>query len=618
MKFARFKNNKIYLRMLVVKQFLRVMKVRPIHIVIPVILSSIVAGLEGVSLGLMVPLAKGIVGNNYDFIKDIPMFRNIFHYFPSFAHFVTTGLSKNKSMFLFMVGGIFFVVIIKNIIAYVNSVIFAYWHTRFKNNIYKFIFNRFISFGKLFFDRTNQGYLNLVLAYSENMMELLKICERTINNFFILVVYFIIMLFISSELTIVTIALFPILHLSLRTIIGKIEKTAPKRTSAQVELSKKVFNILSCIPLFKAYSKEEETKKTYADINEKIRDLDFKCESITALVQPIQELIITGALLMMICVVALLLAQDKKPAEISKFVIFFYAARRSLPFFNIFNEMKLTLAQAKPPMKEITKILSDQDKFFIMDGEKEFKGLQDGILFNHLNFSYLKDTQVLKDVNFFIERGKVTAIVGPTGSGKTTLISLLVRFYDCPPNSILLNHTDIREFTLKSVRSHIALMSQDILLINDTIKNNVIFGLDKNIDIGQLVEITKKAKLYDFIMGLPNGFDTDIGDRGVKLSGGEKQRLAIARSLLKGSEIIILDEATSSLDSETEKYIQEAINYAMEGRTAIVIAHRLSTIKSADKIVVLESGRVLEEGNLGDLLGKKGRFYEYWQAQKFY
>ena len=315
---------------------------------------------------------------------------------------------------------------------------------------------------------------------------------------------------------------------------------------------------------------------------------------------------------------ALLLARDNKPAEISVFVVFFYAARRSLPFFNIINDLRFVMAEVKPPIKELSKILDDQDKFFVVDGKKEFKGLERDISFSHLNFSYLKDVQILKDINLSVEKGKVTAIVGPTGSGKTTLISLLVRFYDCPPDSIFLDGVDIKEFTLKSVRSHIALMGQEILLINDTIKNNIIFGLDNEISAEQLVDVTKKARLYDFVMRLPKGFDTEIGDKGVKLSGGEKQRVAIARSLLKGSEIMILDEATSSLDSTTEKLIQEAIDQAVQGRTAIVIAHRLSTIKSVDKIVVIDNGIIVEEGTLETLLEKRGKFYEYWHAQKFY
>jgi subfamily B ATP-binding cassette protein MsbA len=163
-----------------------------------------------------------------------------------------------------------------------------------------------------------------------------------------------------------------------------------------------------------------------------------------------------------------------------------------------------------------------------------------------------------------------------------------------------------------------ALVGQDTFLFNDTFKNNITYGLDREITQEELIDIAHKARLYDFIMQLPDKFDTYVGDRGVKLSGGEKQRVAIARALLKDAEILILDEATSSLDSKTEKLIQEAIDEAIKDRTAIVIAHRLSTIKNADKIIVIENGKFVEEGNLSELLDKREKFYEYWQEQKFY
>jgi subfamily B ATP-binding cassette protein MsbA len=163
-----------------------------------------------------------------------------------------------------------------------------------------------------------------------------------------------------------------------------------------------------------------------------------------------------------------------------------------------------------------------------------------------------------------------------------------------------------------------ALVGQDTFLFNDTFKNNITYGLDREITQEELIDIAHKARLYDFIMQLPDKFDTYVGDRGVKLSGGEKQRVAIARALLKDAEILILDEATSSLDSKTEKLIQEAIDEAIKDRTAIVIAHRLSTIKNADKIIVIENGKFVEEGSLSELLDKKDKFYEYWQEQKFY
>ena len=193
---------------------------------------------------------------------------------------------------------------------------------------------------------------------------------------------------------------------------------------------------------------------------------------------------------------------------------------------------------------------------------------------------------------------------------------MLMRYYGCPASSILLDGEDIRSFTLDSYLSHTALVSQETLLLHASLRNNITYGLH-NVSEKDLRSAVERARLGSFVEALPEGLETLIGDRGVKLSGGEKQRVSIARALLKGSDILILDEATSSLDTKTEKLIQEAIDEAVRGRTSIVIAHRLSTIKHADKIVVIEDGRFQEEGTLEELLGKKEAFFQLWEQQKF-
>ncbi len=263
-------------------------------------------------------------------------------------------------------------------------------------------------------------------------------------------------------------------------------------------------------------------------------------------------------------------------------------------------------------------MLTDEDKFIVPHGNIDFQGLKERIQFNRLNFSYYKDRQILFDVSFSVEKGKMVAIVGSTGAGKTTLVNLLLRFYDCPPNAILLDGVDVRDFTIKSLLDQSTYVSQETLLFSDTLKANIIYGLKEVPGEEVIIDALKKSRLYDFVASLPQGLDTYIGDRGVKLSGGEKQRVAIARVILRNAPILILDEATSSLDSKTERLIQEAIDEAVKNKTVVVIAHRLSTVKNADKIVVIENGRFIEEGSLEQLIGKKGKFYEYWEEQKFY
>ncbi|HLD09435.1 MAG TPA: ATP-binding cassette domain-containing protein, partial [Methylophilaceae bacterium] len=259
----------------------------------------------------------------------------------------------------------------------------------------------------------------------------------------------------------------------------------------------------------------------------------------------------------------------------------------------------------------------DEGKFFVPDGSKEFRGLKRAIEFKNVTFTYPSGREVLHAVSFRVRAGSMTALVGPTGAGKSTIINLLMRLYDSAPDSILIDAVDIREFSLASLRAHVALVSQDTQLFNDTLARNITYGLEQ-VPEEKLTAAVRAARLEEFVARLPKGLGTEIGDRGVQLSGGEKQRVSIARALLKDADILILDEATSALDSKTERLVQEAIDEAVAGRTSIVIAHRLSTIQHADHIVVLDEGRVVEQGSLNELLKRRGVFHGLWEAQKFY
>jgi subfamily B ATP-binding cassette protein MsbA len=208
----------------------------------------------------------------------------------------------------------------------------------------------------------------------------------------------------------------------------------------------------------------------------------------------------------------------------------------------------------------------------------------------------------------------VLAIVGPSGAGKSSLVDLIPRFYDVTEGSILIDDIDIRKITLKSLRSFIGIVTQETILFNDTVKNNIAYGL-KDFSPEKITEAAKAANAHNFILELKSGYDTVIGERGAKISGGERQRLAIARALLKNPPILILDEATSSLDTESELLVQQAIERLMKGRTSIVIAHRLSTVQNANKIIVISDGEIVEEGNHKDLLSKRGLYYKLYNMQ---
>jgi subfamily B ATP-binding cassette protein MsbA len=231
------------------------------------------------------------------------------------------------------------------------------------------------------------------------------------------------------------------------------------------------------------------------------------------------------------------------------------------------------------------------------------------IAFRDVSFHYQEGDPVLAQISLTIRKGEVVAIVGPSGAGKSTLVDLVPRFYDPTGGSIAIDGVDLRDVELKSLRELIGIVTQETILFNDTVRNNIAYGLD-DCSLEKVIDAARAANAHNFIQEMPNGYESLIGERGVKISGGERQRLALARAILKNPPILILDEATSALDTESEILVQEAIERLMAGRTSIVIAHRLSTVQHADRIVVLESGRLVETGKHASLLRKHGGLYK--------
>lgn len=276
-----------------------------------------------------------------------------------------------------------------------------------------------------------------------------------------------------------------------------------------------------------------------------------------------------------------------------------------------------TLQKGMGAMQRIDRILDAKDEIPEAINPVQKNSFDHDIVFNNVSFAYnnYDNEPILSDIYMQVKKGNLVALVGPSGAGKTTLADLLPRFYDVVKGQIEIDGIDIRQFSKKSLRNLMGVVTQEAILFNDTIKNNISFGCDATEK--EIIEAAKVANAHDFIMQMPKGYETNIGDRGMNLSGGQRQRLTIARAVLKNPPILILDEATSALDSESEKLVQEALNKLMRNRTSIVIAHRLSTIQFADEIVVMEKGRIVEKGNHISLMSKNGLYKKLVELQAF-
>ncbi len=245
---------------------------------------------------------------------------------------------------------------------------------------------------------------------------------------------------------------------------------------------------------------------------------------------------------------------------------------------------------------------------------KELENVKGEIVLNNVSFNYTDEENVLDDISLTIESGKTIALVGPSGGGKTTICSLIPRFYDVTKGSITLDGINIKDIKQKSLRQNIGIVQQDVYMFYGTIRDNIAYGKSDATE-DEIIEAAKRANIHDFIVGLPDGYDTFVGERGTRLSGGQKQRISIARVFLKNPPILILDEATSALDNESERYIQHSLEQLSQGRTTLVIAHRLSTIRNADKIYVIEDGKIKESGSHDNLLKENGLYAKYYNMQ---
>jgi subfamily B ATP-binding cassette protein MsbA len=276
-----------------------------------------------------------------------------------------------------------------------------------------------------------------------------------------------------------------------------------------------------------------------------------------------------------------------------------------------------TLQKGLGAMQRIDKIINARDEIMEIAGAEEIKNFNSDIEFDKVNFSYnnFDNEPVVNEVSLTVKKGDMIALVGPSGAGKSTLADLLPRFYDVNAGQIRIDGKDIRNYKKKDLRSLMGVVTQEAILFNDTIANNIAFGF--NATQADIIDAAKIANAHEFIMQMPKAYDTVIGDRGMNLSGGQRQRLTIARAILKNPPILILDEATSALDSESEKLVQDALNKLMRNRTSIVIAHRLSTIQYADEIVVMEKGAIVEKGNHISLMAKNGLYKKLVELQAF-
>jgi subfamily B ATP-binding cassette protein MsbA len=372
---------------------------------------------------------------------------------------------------------------------------------------------------------------------------------------------------------------------------------------------------LSGMRIIKAFNGEKKMIRKFSEINEEFTDTITRVYRRRFLASPMSEFLGTVVMMVLMYLGGTIVLKQTSPLDPEAFIAYLIVFSQIITPAKAFSTGYYNIQKGMAAFERVEQILETEIRIKDAANAVPVKDFETMIEYRDVSFAYNTEP-VLKHINLKIEKGKTLAIVGKSGSGKSTLVDLLPRFIDPQEGGILINGRDIKTYRIADLRNLMGIVSQQSILFNDTFYNNIAFGVDE-IEEEKVIAAAKIANAHEFIMETPNGYQSNVGDAGSKLSGGQRQRISIARALLKNPPILILDEATSSLDTESEKYVQEAIENLMMNRTSIVIAHRLSTVKHADEIVVIEEGRIDERGTHGDLLRKKGLYAKYHMLQMF-
>lgn len=426
--------------------------------------------------------------------------------------------------------------------------------------------------------------------------------------------YMTLMIGISWQLSLFAIIFLPIVGLLIGRIVKRLRHPAKRGQERMADLVSVTEESLSGMKIVKGYNATNFIIDKFKKINADMSRLFISMARSQQLASPMSEFLgITAVAVILVFGGSLV---EKGLVSGAGFIAFVAAFSQITRPLRSFIDQFANINQGVAAGERIFTLIDAENEVKDKEDAKEFEGLKDSIELRNVEFSYEDDRKIINGVNIKIKRGQTVALVGPSGGGKSTLSELIPRFYDVDSGEVLFDGISVKDYKQESLRAKMSIVSQETVLFNDSIEGNILMGRPTATH-EEVVEASKIANAHGFIMESPEGYDTNIGDRGAKLSGGQRQRLSIARAVLKNPEILILDEATSALDTESEKLVQDALTNLLKGRTSIVIAHRLSTIYNADRIYVIDEGRIVEEGTHKELLDKGGLYAHLIEMQSF-
>lgn len=510
-----------------------------------------------------------------------------------------------------------FAFLVRNIFRYIGSLMLIYYRVGVAKDLRTSIYQKILTLPVSFFTEQRKGDMMSRMSNDVGDVEgsILGSLAELFNAPFMLISTLITLFYLSPELTFFTLLVLPVMG----TLIALIGKSLKKQAhEAQIEMGN-IFSIvdetLKSAKVIKIFNADKLLNNRFTTSINKWLNAAVGVGKKRELASPMSEFLgsITFLIITWYGGKQIIENQSLSPEEFLVFLAMFF---QILPSAKSLANSISTIQKGGPALERVIEILDADIKIDEKENPIPIQTLENSIEFKNVGFYYNEDRTILKNFNLTIPRGKTVALVGQSGSGKTTIANLLARFYDATEGEILIDGNNIKDLKVRDYRKMIGMVTQESVLFNDSVYNNILMG-KPDADREEVEAAAKIANAHDFILNLSDGYDTNIGDDGNKLSGGQKQRVSIARAVLKNPPIMILDEATSALDTESERFVQEALEKMMKNRTSLVIAHRLSTIQKADWIVVMERGMILEQGTHKELIDKNGAYKKLVELQDF-